>query len=93
MPQAETSLELVVSDVTKQKVRAVEGVSPDLTAAELVEGLIDELNLPTNDNQGRALDYVALLSREARHLRSDERLGDVVESGDWIVLQPNIEAA
>ncbi len=87
-----STLELTVSDVTRQKVRSVENVSTRATAAELVSAFIDDLNMPRNDPAGRSLTYRALHRREARHLRPDERLGDSVQSGDWLVLQPNVDA-
>ena len=83
---------LTVSDVSQQKKRTVEGVSSDATAAELVQGLIDELNLPRNDGSGRSLNYTALLRREARHLGANERVGDHLQTGDHIVLHPRIDA-
>jgi hypothetical protein len=86
------TLELTVSDVTRQKVREVEGVSTEATAAELVQALIDDLNMPRNDPAGRSLTYRALHRREARHLMPNERIGDSVKSGDWLVLQPNVDA-
>lgn len=90
---AETAtLELTVSDVTRQKSRRVDNVSPDTTASELVQGLIDSLNLPRNDKVGRSLSYAALLRREARHLGATERVGDNLQSGDWLVLQPRVDA-
>ncbi len=87
-----STLELTVSDVTRQKVRSVENVSTRATAAELVSAFIDDLNMPRNDPAGRSLTYRALHRREARHLRPDEQLGDSVQSGDWLVLQPNVDA-
>jgi hypothetical protein len=87
-----STLELMVSDVTRQKVRSVENISTQATAGELVSAFIDDLNMPRNDPAGRSLTYRALHRREARHLRPDERLGDSVQSGDWLVLQPSIEA-
>jgi hypothetical protein len=86
------TLELTVSDVTRQKVRTVEDVSTRATAAELVDAFIADLNMPRNDPAGRSLTYRALHRREARHLHPTERLGDSVRSGDWLVLQPNVDA-
>ncbi len=86
------TLELTVSDVSRQKVRSVEDVSPESSAAELVQNLIDDLALPRNDAEGRSLSYRAMLRREARHLHGTERVGDAVENGDWLVLQPNVDA-
>jgi hypothetical protein len=92
MSAESATIELTVSDVTRQKCRTVSGVPPDATAAELVQGLIDELNLPHNDASGRPLSYTALLRREARHLGANDRVGDHVQNRDWLVLQPRVDA-
>ena len=86
-------LDLVISDPSRQKVKTVEDVSPDYTAAELVQGLLDELSLPRHSPDGHAYSYQALLRREARHLGANERIGDACESGDWVVLAPEVNAA
>jgi hypothetical protein len=88
-----TTLDLVVSDTSRQKVKTVEDVSSDYTAAELVQGLIDELSLPRNSPDGHAYSYQALLRREARHLGANERIGDACKDDDWLVLQPEVNAA
>jgi hypothetical protein len=41
---------------------------------------------------GRPLTYHARLEREGRHLHASERVGDAVQNGDKVVLQPNIDA-
>ncbi len=85
-------LKLEVSDVSRQKSTAVSDVPPDSTVGELVQGLLDELRMPHNDANGRSLTYHALHRREGRHLRNTERVGDALESGDVLVLQPSIDA-
>jgi len=86
------TMDLTVSDVSRQRVRSVEDVSTEATAAELVEALIRDLNLPKTNPGGQSLTYRALHRREARHLRPTERLGESVRTGDWLVLQPNVDA-
>ncbi|MEJ2719738.1 MAG: hypothetical protein P8181_01175 [bacterium] len=93
MSQSSATLDFTVSDPSRQKVKTVEDVSPDYTAAELVQGLLEELRMPTHDAEGRSYSYHALLRREARHLGANERIGDALQSGDWLVLQPNVDAA
>ena len=92
MPRETATIDLTVSDVTRQKVRQVENVSTRATAAEIVQELISELNLPRNDPAGRSLSYRALHRREARHLRPNERIGDSLQSGDFLTLLPNVDA-
>jgi hypothetical protein len=85
-------IELTVSDVSQQKVLTVDGVSRDSTVGELVQGLLDELRIPRNEPDGRSVTYRAMLRREGRHLRSDERVGDALETGDYLTLHPNVDA-
>jgi hypothetical protein len=83
---------LQVSDVSGQKVFNVGNVPADATVGELVHQLLSEMNLPQNDAGGRPLTYHARLEREGRHLHSSERIGDALQAGDNVVLQPNIDA-
>jgi hypothetical protein len=54
--------------------------------------MLGQMNLPQNDVSGRPLTYHARLEREGRHLHASERVGDAVQNGDKVVLQPNIDA-
>ncbi len=85
-------LTLKVSDVSQQKQAEVEDVSADATVGEIVQALLDDLRLPQRDPEGRALTYHALLPREGRHVHASERAGTALQTGDQIVLQPNIDA-
>ncbi len=90
-PQTAT-MELTVSDVSRQKVRHIENVPSETTAAEIVQSYLDDLGIAKNEPGGRSLTYRALLPREGRHLRPNERIGDSLENDDWVVIQPNIDA-
>ncbi len=90
--QENTGFALKVSDVSSQKMAEVVDVPRESTVGELVQGLLDELNLPQNDAAGRSLTYHALLQREARHLNAHERIGDALVDGDSLTLQPNVDA-
>ncbi len=81
-----------VSDVTGQKVLAVSGVPREATVAEMVRGLLVRMRLPVSDTGGRPLTYHARLDREGRHLLGSERVAEVVQPGDRVVLQPNVDA-
>ncbi len=85
-------LTLEAVDVSQQKVRRVNNVQPEVTVQEIIEPLLAQMNLPQNDPEGRPVTYQALLEREGRHLQSWERVGDALQSGDRLVLQPNIDA-
>ncbi len=83
---------LSVSDVSQQKMKRVTDVPPDLTVGEMVDALLDELRLPHTDSHGHVLSYHALLDREGRHVHGSERVGDALQPGDRLILQPNIDA-
>jgi hypothetical protein len=83
---------LEVSDVSGQKAATVSDVPPDVSVGDLVDQLLEELALTRNDASGRPLTYHARLDREGRHLLSSERVGEALQSGDRLVLQPNIDA-
>jgi hypothetical protein len=94
MGKAETleGIGLTVSDVSGQKVFRVPQAPPDATVGELVQSLLSQMNLPANDPNGQPLSYQARLEREGRHLNAAERVGDALETGDKLMLQPNIDA-
>jgi len=89
---ATEEVDLQASDVSGQKLFNVRRVSAGSTVGELIEGLLPKMSMPRNDVEGRPLTYYALLEREGRHLQVSERVGDVLKTGDKVVLQPNIDA-
>jgi hypothetical protein len=86
-------LSLKARDTSRQKLVCVDDVPGDATVGELVDGLVrGGMNLPRQDAEGRALNYHVRLEREGRHLHATERVGDVLQPNDEIVLQPQITA-
>jgi len=83
---------LEVSDVSGQKGMTVSDVPTEASVGELVEQLLAEMQLTREDVSGRPLTYHARLEREGRHLHGSERVGDALQTGDRLVLQPNIDA-
>ena len=90
--QEKSGVGLQVMDVSGQKKADVRDVPQDATVGELLQGLLSQMNLPQNDATGRPLTYHARLEREGRHLLASERVGDALQAGDELVLQPNIDA-
>lgn len=90
--QEKSGVGLQVMDVSGQKKANVRDVPQDATIGELLQGLLSQMNLPQNDAGGRPLTYHARLEREGRHLLASERVGDALQTGDELVLQPNIDA-
>ena len=91
-PETTAEIALEISDVSGQKVFSVANAPADGTVAELVHEMIGKMNLPRNDASGAPLSYQARLEREGRHLNASERIGDALEGGDRLTLQPNIDA-
>jgi hypothetical protein len=85
-------IDIEVSDVSEQKVAKVGNIPYESTVGELIQGLLSELDLPLNDSHQRPLTYHARLEREGRHLHASETVGEALQSGDRVVLQPNIDA-
>jgi hypothetical protein len=85
-------LTLVASDISEQKSVEVQDVPDEAAVAEVLDAIVRQMKLPSNDVEGRPLVYQALLPREGRHLRADEKVGEALAPGDKIILQPNIEA-
>jgi hypothetical protein len=90
--QTPEGISLTVSDVSGQKICRVPRAPRDATVGELVQSLLSQMNLPANDPNGQPLAYQARLDREGRHLNFSERVGDSLEEGDTLQLQPNIDA-
>ena len=88
----ERDVKLRVSDVSGQKVAYIPTVPPDATVGEVIDAARGQMKLPTHDNDGRPLVYHARLEREGRHLHASELVGDALETGDKVILQPNIDA-
>lgn len=88
----ERGIEITVSDVSGQKNATVQDVPGNATIADLINGLLGEMNLPANDPGGQPLTYQARLEREGRLLNGSEIIDEVLKSEDHIVLQPNINA-
>ena len=87
-----TTVPLRVFDVTRQKAVDLRDAPTDATIGELIEGLLPRMNMPVNDNGGRALSYQARLDRDGRHLHASELVGDSLQPHDQLVLQPEINA-
>jgi hypothetical protein len=91
-PETASGLALSVSDVSGQKVFVVANAPEDGSIGELIQDMLGKMNLPRNDSGGQPLNYHARLEREGRHLHASERIGDALQAGDHLVLQPNIDA-
>lgn len=83
---------LYATNVSGQHTVKVAGVDPALSVSELLNGLTTQMRLTTTDSEGRPLTYHARLEREGRHLHASETVGEALQTGDRLTLQPNIMA-
>jgi hypothetical protein len=83
---------LEVTDVSEQKHHELMDVPVDQTVAELIDQLLEELNLERTDDDGRPITYHAQVKRTGAELQAHEKVGEVLQSGDRVVMQPNIDA-
>ena len=79
-------------DPSGQKLVTAAGIDPAATVGELVAGLVPKMGLPVSDAEDRPMSYQVRLEREGRHLHATEIVGDVLQPGDRVALQPNIMA-
>ena len=85
-------LELRASDVSGQRTVKVSRVARDLSVGQLVKSVLAKMRLDPSDEAGKPVTYRARLEREGRGLNRSERVGDVLQSDDHIVLQPYVQA-
>ncbi len=85
-------LDLLISDVSRQKKAHIRAVPVDSTVSDLVDQVVPQVGLPRNDVSGRPLVYKAWRERGGMQFRGDELVIDVFQPEDQAVLQPNIEA-
>ncbi len=85
-------LDVFARDVTGQKKFRLTDIPSQASVGELVRGALARMGLGTRDHAGQELEYRARLDREGRQLHSSERVGDVLQRDDEIVLTPRIHA-
>jgi hypothetical protein len=85
-------LELEICDVSGQKVFSVANAPVANTVGELIREVLGHMNLAKEDAGGAPLTYQARLERTGVNLHAAERIGDVLERGDRLTLQPNVDA-
>jgi hypothetical protein len=89
---ATATFDVLARDVTGQKKFRLTGVSAQSSVGELVRGALARMGLGSRDHSGQELEYRARLEREGRQLHSSERVGDVLQRDDEIVLTARIQA-
>jgi hypothetical protein len=92
MNAATDTLDLVVSDVTGTRRVKAAGVARGATIAEAIRDLLVRMGLRREDGDGVPMHYRLRLDREARHLGSDELVGEALEPDDRVTLHPSADA-
>jgi hypothetical protein len=87
-----SELNFEVTDVTRQKLFTVPHADSDTTVQQLVNDLVGRMRLPRFDADGLPVAYQARVERLDSYLNDTERVGDVLQAGDKLTLEPNIEA-
>jgi hypothetical protein len=91
-PETSRQFSLEISDVSGQKVFTVDNAPADGTIGALIHQMVEKMNLPLNDASGARLPYQARSEREGRLLNASELIGDALQPGDRVKLQPDIDA-
>lgn len=81
-----------MSDVSQQQRYRVSDIDSDATVSEFLSQVKGLLGLPSHDSTGQPIRYTPLHERMGRHLRTDEKLGGVLEDDDRLTLHPDIDA-
>jgi hypothetical protein len=89
---ADGGVDLEVSDVTGHNTIRVRDFPREATVGDLVNTLVDRMQLSATGSGGETLTYHARFEQEARHLHASEIVGDALQPGRRISLQPNIDA-
>ena len=89
MEKLET-ITLHVEDMSGQREFVARGVPTDASWGETMSSIVANMSLPRNP--GTESVWTGRLEREGRHLHSSEIVGDALEEGDRVVLQPEVNA-
>jgi hypothetical protein len=83
---------ITASDVTRQRRAGISNVPVNSSVGELLEVLLPRMRLNQQGHDGNPIQYQAHLEREARHLHPTERVGDVLQDKDHLVIHPRVTA-
>ncbi|KKL99770.1 hypothetical protein LCGC14_1811110 [marine sediment metagenome] len=87
-----TTISLQIQDFSGQREFVVRDVPTDASWGEAMSQIVATADLPKNNPAGAEEVWVGRLEREGRHLHASEIVGDALEEGDRIVLQPEVTA-
>jgi hypothetical protein len=81
------TITLNVEDMSGQRQYVARNVPTDASWSETMNGIVAGMSLPQNTPTGEGV-WSGRLEREGRHLHGSEIVGDALQDGDQIVLQP-----
>ena len=87
----EDTITLNVEDMSGQRKFVARDVPTDASWGETMSSLISNMSLPQNTPTGQGV-WSGRLEREGRHLHGSEIVGEALQDGDQIVLQPEAVA-
>lgn len=86
------TLDVTAYDVSGQKRGDASNIGGETTVEEMVNALVPAMGLPTHDAEGQQIHYQALFEKEGRYLHNSEKVAEILQPGDEVVLHPNIDA-
>jgi hypothetical protein len=81
-----------VRDVSGQRFATVRDCPADACIGEVVPNLLESMSLPRVDTDGNPLTHTLRRDSDGAMLNDGEIVGDVLQEGADVVLQPNIDA-
>ena len=87
---ATATLDLTLEDFSGQVRRRVRKVPTDALMGEFLESVVEQLDLPDTDAEGRGITYGARV--QGSSVAESERIGEVLENEDVVTLMPNVTA-
>jgi len=88
---SEEGISLRIQDVSGQREFVARDVPTDASWGEAMTGILAGMSLPANEGAEQSA-WTGRLEREGRHLHASEIVGEALEDGDQIVLQPEAVA-
>ncbi len=85
------TITLRVQDMSGQREFMARGVPKDASWGEIMPSILDNMSLPKNNPTGPNV-WLGHLEREGRHIHTSEIVGDSLQDGDKVVLQPEVNA-
>ncbi|MGD0388428.1 MAG: hypothetical protein ABSC42_05675 [Tepidisphaeraceae bacterium] len=91
MSVATNTLSFEVRDISGQKSATVNDCPADACVSEVIPELLALMNLPQNDSSG-PISHSLRRDSDGAILHDADVVGDVVQPGTRLVLQPSVEA-